>query len=257
LFLLLAILFIVGLFSGILTGLLSVGGGFILIACLLVIPPLFQIQLSMHSIAGFSIIQAFFATISGAFYYLKSKLIDRSIIIYLGFPAMFGGALGSFLAQFLSNSVLKVVFAIMATIASFMMFFPAKNLDNDDYVPTISKTLAIIIGFSTGVLGGFIGLAAGFIFVPVILHVFKSSLRKAIGSSLVTCFLLALGGSVVKIGMQSVSLQMALFLISGGILGAQLGGRANKFVKTSMLKKMVALIIGIIAIKIFYDIFQN
>jgi uncharacterized membrane protein YfcA len=74
---LLEVLFFLGMFRGILTGLLSVGGGLVLIATLLTVPPLFQIQFSMQTISGFSIIQAFFATVSGAIYYLKAQLFDR------------------------------------------------------------------------------------------------------------------------------------------------------------------------------------
>jgi uncharacterized membrane protein YfcA len=119
------------MFSGIITGLLSVGGGFILIICLLMIPPLFNIGLALQIITVFSMIQAIFATVSGAIYYLKSKLVDRSIVLYMGLSAMLGGATGSFLSQFILDSVLKIIFAAMAMTASVMMLFPSKNPDNE------------------------------------------------------------------------------------------------------------------------------
>jgi uncharacterized membrane protein YfcA len=253
LFLLLEILFVIGMFSGIITGLLSVGGGFILIICLLMVPPLFHIQLSLQAITFFAIIQAFFATISGAIYYLKSKLVDHSMILFMGLPAMFGGAAGSFLSQFLLDSVLKIIFAAMATAASVMMLFPSRSSEYDN-AKKFSKTLAVAIGFSTGVIGGLIGVAAGFIFVPVLMYIFKLPIRKAIGSSLITCFLLALGGGIVKVGTQSIPMEMVAVLVGGGIIGAQLGGRLNKFIKTMILKKMVAVVIGAISIRIFFKI---
>ena len=53
-------LILIGLIGGILTGLMSVGGGLILTFLLLLTPPLFGQEYSMHMIAGMVIVQTLF-----------------------------------------------------------------------------------------------------------------------------------------------------------------------------------------------------
>ncbi|SFD35657.1 Sulfite exporter TauE/SafE [Bacillus sp. OV194] len=168
---------------------------------------------------------------------------------------MVGGGLGSFYAHLFSDFVLTLLFAFMAVSAAITMIFPAKNLENDKNSSPVSKGWSVLIGFITGIIGGLIGLGAGFIFVPVILYIYKTSLRKAIGSSLVTCFLVVSGGLIAKQGMQKVNVYMVLFLVIGGIIGAQIGGRLNKFIQTQNLKRMVAIVIVMVSIKTIYDLF--
>ncbi|MGO4887436.1 sulfite exporter TauE/SafE family protein [Anaerobacillus sp. MEB173] len=251
-------MFVIGLISGMITGLLSVGGGIILIFALIFIPPLVaQTYFPMQTIAGFSIMQAFFATFSGAIYYFREKLIDKGVVIYLGIPAFFGGIVGVIIAHNTSDMFLRIVFAVMAMLAAIVMQLPNKTNEDKPYEFTKkSYVYSIIGGITIGIVGGLIGLGAGFIFVPVMIYFYHLNVKKAIGSSLITCFLLATGSLLTKLAfIESTSIQLGIAIIVGGIIGAQLGGRLGKRLSPVMLKRIAAYSILIISIKVVFDLF--
>ncbi|WP_106588237.1 sulfite exporter TauE/SafE family protein [Salsuginibacillus halophilus] len=251
------VMFLIGLASGVITGMLSVGGGVILVFFLMMIPPLIiQTEFPMQTIAGYSIMQAFFATLSGAVFYFKERLIDRTMVIFLGIPSFFGGMGGVAVAHNLSDEFLRWFFAFMALSAALMMLIPQKDKEEAVY-----KNRKLVLAFSTligvfiGVAGGMLGIAAGFLFVPAMIYLFKIPIKKAIGTSLVACFLLAAGSFLMKLTTDAISLQLGIMLVAGGILGAQVGGRVNRAFSPLLLKRVTAAAILIISLTVVYDLF--
>ncbi|RSL33521.1 sulfite exporter TauE/SafE family protein [Salibacterium salarium] len=251
-------MFIIGLISGVITGLLSVGGGIILIFSLILIPPLFtQKNLSMLDIASFSIMQAFFSTLSGSLFYIREKLIDTGIVLYLGVPSFFGGIIGVIVAhQSTTDFWLRIIFALMAVSAAIVMQIPYVTNEDKPYTFSLkSYVLSVMGGLMIGGLGGLIGLAAGFIFVPVLIFFYHVPIKKAIGTSLVTCLLLATGSLLAKISITTVSFDLGFALIIGGVIGAQIGGRLNKQLSSIVLKRITAYSILLVSVKLIYDLF--
>jgi uncharacterized protein len=252
-------LFFIGLLSGMITGLLSVGGGIILIFLLMFIPPIFlKTNLSMHTIAGFSIMQAVFSTLSGGIYYIRNKLVDFKIVYIVGIPSMFGGVLGVLIADITSEFVLKTIFATLSILSAIIMQIPYSSVEKSkpfSFTP-LSTILSILVSLLIGVLGGLVGLGAGFIFVPLLIFAYRLPIKKAIGSSLITCFLLSFGSLITKLSVDEIPFAEGILLIVGGIIGAQIGGRLAKIMKSITLKKFAAYSILLISVRLFYDLFQ-
>lgn len=250
-------MFLIGLISGIITGLLSVGGGIITIFSLILLPPLItQTTFTMQTIASFSIMQAFFSTLSGAYYYFRERIIDKGVVLYLGVPSLFGGGIGVLLAHQTSDFILRIVFSLLSIVAAIVMMIPYKSNENENFIFSVKSYLfSIAGGLSIGIVGGLIGLSAGFIFVPVMIFFYHLNIKKAIGTSLITCFLLAGGSFVAKIAMGALSLNLGLALIVGGMIGAQIGGRISKKLQPIALKRIAAYAIILVCVKMVYDLF--
>ncbi|MDQ0337966.1 putative membrane protein YfcA [Caldalkalibacillus uzonensis] len=252
-------LFLIGLISGVVTGLLSIGGGIILISFLIIIPPLILKEtFTMQTIAGFAMLLAFFSTLSGSIYYWRARLIERNVVLFLGVPSFFGAMLGSFLSEYTPEKILKIIFIILA-VGAVIILQISQNPNHADQrfrFQPYSAVLTVGAGIVIGGIGGLIGLAAGFIYVPFMTYFFKFPIKKAIGSSLNTCFLLACGGLAIKFGVHSIALGLGFSLVLGGIIGAQLGGIIGKFLSPLILKEVATLLISLICIKLIYDLFQ-
>lgn len=250
-------MFVIGLFSGIITGLLSVGGGIILIFSLLFFPPLIlETRISMYTIAGLSIMQSVFSSLSGGHFYMRSKLIDFSIVLRVGIPAMFGGMLGVFLALNTSEIALQIIFVSLSVLSAIIMQIPlGSNEESNGFsFTTLSSSLTIITSFFIGGLGGLVGLSAGFIFLPLMIYVYKLPIKKAIGSSLGIGFLLSLGSLIMKLSVDVLPLDQGMILILGGILGAQIGSRVSNILNSETLKRIAAYSILIVSAKLLYDL---
>lgn len=248
----------IGLVCGIITGLLSIGGGIILVfALMLLLPIMSGTQFSMQTIAGLSIMQSVFSTASGGYYYIRTKLVDKKIVLMIGLPAFFGGMIGVLIANNSSDLALRIIFASLAVSAAIIMQVPyTSNESSEPYqFRTVSSILTIIGSIIIGILGGLVGVAAGFIFVPLMIYVYKLPIKKAIGTSLITCFLLAVGSFIIKLGVEAVPIGYGIMLIIGGVIGAQIGGRITMNLKSITLKRIAAYSILVISMKLFYDLF--
>ncbi|MDQ0920200.1 sulfite exporter TauE/SafE family protein [Paenibacillus sp. V4I5] len=247
-------LILIGFTGGILTGLMSVGGGLILTFLLLLIPPIFGQEYSMHMIAGMVIVQTLFSSSSGLVTYWRSRLIDRFLIRNMGPPSLIGGALGSALSEQMSNELLTAIFAILALFATAFMFMRRVE---ENSTPYRSRTWAICLGLGIGLLGGMFGLGAGFLYLPVMMNIFKIESRTAVGTGLAVGLLLVFGALIGKtVGTAGTEFPWfdGLILAIGAIPGGLIGSRRGKRMKSKSLHSIMAVAIIIVSIKIWADL---
>jgi len=250
---------LIGFLCGIVTGLLSVGGGIILIfTFIFILPPLTGVSYSMQTITGFSIMQTFFSTLSGGYYYFKNKLIDEQIVFIMGIPAMIGGVMGSVLANQSSDFLLQLIFAITTICAALAMQLPRKIVDGESNKYKFTRLtffITVIVSTAIGIIGGMVGLGAGFLFIPIMIHIFKIDIRKAIGSSLLTAFLLSTGSFITKLGSGNIPILLGIVLVAGGIIGAQVGGRISTKINSNTLKRIAGYAITLVGIRALIGLF--
>ncbi|CAH1221182.1 hypothetical protein PAECIP111891_05132 [Paenibacillus allorhizoplanae] len=247
-------LVLIGLIGGILTGLMSVGGGLILTFLLLLTPPLFGQEYSMHMIAGMVIVQTLFSSSSGLVTYWKNHLIDWYLLRYMGPPSLIGGTIGSVLSNQMSHELLTAIFAILALIATASMFLQRVKATSPPYQ---NKTWAVSLGLGIGLLGGMFGLGAGFLLLPVLMNVFKIESRTAVGTGLALGLLLVVGALIGKTfgsagtGFPWIEgLILAIGAIPGGLIGSRLANR----MKSRSLQSVMSVALILVSIKLWADL---
>jgi uncharacterized membrane protein YfcA len=250
-------LILIGLIGGILTGLMSVGGGLILTILLLLTPPLFGQEYNMHMIAGMVIVQTLFSSSSGLVTYWRSRLIDTYLLRYMGPPSLIGGAIGSALSEQMSHELLTAIFAILALIATASMFMRRIEVHSTPYR---NKTWATCLGIGIGTLGGMFGLGAGFLFLPVMMFLFKIESRTAVGTGLAVGLLLVVGaliGKTVGTAGTGFPLLEGFILAIGAVPGGLIGSLLGKRMKSKSLQSVMAIAIIIVSIKIWGDLLYD
>ncbi len=119
---LLLIIIIIGLFAGILSGLVGVGGGIILVPALV-----YFLNYSQHQAQGTSLGVLTFPVVIVAFlkyYYDTKKMgepIDFKVIGLLAIGFIVGGFLGSTLALKIDKEALRKIFAVILFYTAFQM----------------------------------------------------------------------------------------------------------------------------------------
>jgi hypothetical protein len=250
-------LFGLGLFGGFLSGLLGIGGGIIMVPLLLYVPPLAGAgALTMKVVAGLTTVQSFFGAVSGAFAHKRYNRISLPLALYLGGSMGVGSFAGSYVSQWLSSETLLFVFACMAVVAAVMMLLPKREDDAEQDPATVPfhRSLTIVVGLGIGILTGIVGQGGAFLFIPVMLYMLGIPTRIAIGTALVVGIVSSIAVLLGRLGSAQIPLMMSMVLVTGVLIGAQIGGIFSQRTPREMLRKVLSVLIAITALKIWHGL---
>ncbi len=190
-----AVLLSAGFISGIIAGLLGVGGGIILV------PVLFQTfvffgfpeYLQIHMAVGTSLaIICFTATQSTRSHYKKGAVDIDVLKSWGGFVAV-GALVGAIAARFVAPAGLKIIFATLVLTMAFRMVL-SKNAGEgsaSSLSQTLQKALSSLIGFFSALMG----IGGGTLSVPL-LNASGHDVHRAVGTSSAIGVLIAVPAAI-------------------------------------------------------------
>lgn len=264
------VVIIMGAAVGFLSGMFGVGGGFLMTPLLIFygIPPAVAVGTEASQIVA--------SSVSGVLAHLKRKTVDFQMggflvaggalgavagvmifrtlrengqveILISGSYVVFLGIIGSLMMMESVRALLKPPEqkrkrrkrrspAWMASLP-FAMRFRASGL-------YISPIPPVLLGFGVGVLAAIMGVGGGFIMVPAMLYILNMPTNVVVGTSLFQIiFVTAITTVLHAAANQTVDIVLALLLLTGGVIGAQLGVRAGVRLKAEQLRALLALIV--------------
>ena len=90
----------------------------------------------------------------------------------------------------------------------------------------ISALLPLAIGFFVGILSAIMGVGGGFIMVPAMIYLLGMPTATVVGTSLFQIIFVTANVTFLQaVNNQTVDVVLALTLLTGGVIGAQIGGR--------------------------------
>jgi uncharacterized membrane protein YfcA len=129
------LLILVGLAAGMLSGLVGIGGGIIIVPCLVLLLGYSQKQAQGTSLAILLLPIGILAVME---YYKQGHIkVNTALIVALAF--VLGGYLGSKFALSLSEAKLKKIFAVTIMLIAIKMLFFDKRKDKNPATATISE----------------------------------------------------------------------------------------------------------------------
>lgn len=190
------ILLITGIGIGFASGLLGVGGGFIMVPILywlmtlIGIDPTIAIRVSL----GTSLAVILPTALSGAYGHYRKNAVLVKPTIYLAATGIIGGILGGIIATILPGDILRSIFGFAVIIVALIMLlvkYPEiheKPLDNIVYF--------LFGGLFVGLMSGLLGVGGGFIIVPFMVILLRYDIHKAIGTSSAVIVFTSIGGII-------------------------------------------------------------
>lgn len=108
----------------------------------------------------------------------------------------------------------------------------------------ISVLPPIAIGFGVGTLSAIMGIGGGFIIVPAMIYLLRMPTKVVMGTSLVQIIAVSAITTVLQATNNfAVDIVLALLLVSGGVVGAQLGVRVGARLRGEQLRLLLAILV--------------
>lgn len=157
-----AVMVVVGVLVGLLSGLFGIGGGTI------IVPALVWLGLTQRHAAATSMLAIVPTSVSGVLAYAVEGNVDwiAALLMFLGM--FIGGQIGSLLLSRLPEVVLRWAFVVFMAfiIASQLIFIPSRDSSIEFNLVTV--LLMIVFGVLAGILAGLLGVGGGAICVPAL-----------------------------------------------------------------------------------------
>ena len=261
---------------GILSGLFGVGGGFLMTPLLFFIgiPPAIAVATEANQIVA--------SSFSGALAHLRRKAVDLKMGWILVSGGLIGSGIGVQIFKVLRDlgqvellvTVCYVFF--LGIIGSLMLWESVRALirSNNNSHPIkikrhnwvhrlplkirfrtsnlyISCIPPFIIGALVGFLAAIMGVGGGFILVPVMIYIIGMPTKVVIGTSLFQIIFVT-GFTTLLHSTQNYSVDalLALILLIGGVVGAQIGTRLGVYLKAEQLRILLAILVLAVCIKL-------
>jgi len=116
---------------------------------------------------------------------------------------------------------------------------------------TFSALVPLFLGTLVGILAAIMGVGGGFIMVPVMVYMLRMPMHVVVGTSLFQILFTCINVTVMQaISNHTVDLVLALILLVGSTLGAQVGAKLSKRLKADQLKILLASIVLLVMVQI-------
>lgn len=268
---------------GFLSGMFGVGGGFLMTPMLIFagVPSAVAVATGANPLIA--------SSITGTIAQYRNKNVD----LKLGMVLLAGGAAGSFFGvqivrflreqgQFdLTVSLLYVVF--MSIIGGLMLIESLRAIRKQrkgrpitmrrpaqhnwiQGLPFrtrfktsklyISAVPAIVLGLLVGLLSGVMGVGGGFIMVPILIYLLRVPTGIAIGTSLFqVIFVSAITTLFQAVWNHTVDIALALMLMAGGVIGAQIGAASGQHLRAEQLRLLLAILVLAVGLRLLAGLF--
>lgn len=256
------LLAIAGLIAGVLSGLLGIGGGLVLVPCLL------MAQAELGADPAKVALATSLATIPftggwAAFQQTRLGNVDFSKVKMLSFGVAIGAVAGSCTATLVPDVALRVTFVAFAVYVGFQML-----MDAQPRIPVeFSAKSAAVAGLVTGALSSWVGIGGGTVVVPFLTST-GEPVKKAVGISSAVGVVVAAFASVgYAFGAWHLGdggaapgrlgyVHIAAFasIVPASLIGAYVGVRLGARVSAPRLKKIFAVVLLASAAKLLTSI---
>jgi hypothetical protein len=120
---------------------------------------------------------------------------------------------------------------------------------------THSIFVPIVLGAVVGILAAIMGVGGGFLMVPIMVYMLRMPMHVVVGTSLFQILFTCIEVTFLQAYTNhSVDFILAVLLLLGSTVGAQVGASFGKKLKAEQLKILLATIVLAVTVKILFEI---
>ncbi len=243
-----------GLFSGLLAGLLGIGGGTVLV------PLLVALNYTPVQAVATSSLAIVITSLSGSLQNWRMGYLDLQRVILLGFPALITAQFGVYIANLIPDYILLTTFGILLIINVFLGNLRQRLAARK--TSTLTRKISPMIarlgtGGTAGFLAGLFGIGGGVIMVPLQMLLLEETIKVAIQTSLGVIVITAISATTGHALKGNVLFPVGLILGFGGLLGAQISTRFLPKLPDKVVRFCFYGLLAILAVYTFWQAWQS
>ena len=266
---------------GFLSGLFGVGGGFLMTPLLIFIgiTPAVAVATEANQIVA--------ASVSGVLAHMRRGNVDFKMGTVLTVGGFAGSGVGVYVFTFLReigqvDLLVQLSYVIFLGIVGSLMLIESVRAISRHRSGTVSRgklhqhnwlhglplkmrfrrsrlyisaLLPLGIGFFVGVLAAIMGVGGGFLMVPAMIYLLGMPTSIVVGTSLFQIIFVTANVTFLQaVNNQTVDIVLALLLLTGAVIGAQLGTKASGRLRGEELRGLLALMVLAVCAKIGFDL---
>lgn len=250
-----------------------IGGMVGLVLGVIRLPFIVSTGLNVTKSIGTNIGVSTLGAITAAIQHIRKRNISFTIFIIMALS----GAIGAFYSASLTKNVsINLLLILIGLIISYESFTLLKdnnrnkeiNINNNEKKITENRLnvnqksikqknpyndiiVQSIIGFLIGLLGGLVGLVLGSIRLPAMIKILKTEPKIAVGTNMLISSVMGMSGFIGHIINNEVNFLYLIILGPSAMVGGFLGAKYTNRLSPSTLKKLIGIILAIVAAVIF------
>jgi uncharacterized membrane protein YfcA len=171
-------------------------------------------------------------------FHIRNRTVDWKLALIFGLPAMFGAFIGGSVATYLPNNLILTVFYLLMLFSGLKLVFSTRTGDEIyESDRSLAKSFLLLVGGLTiGLVTGAIGVGGGFLVVPALLLLARTTSALAVGTSLCIVGGQASFGLVGYVQHTPFDLQYASVLAAICCVGSLLGGWLSGKIENAYFK---------------------
>ena len=249
-----------GFVTGLLAGLLGIGGGGILV------PVLYEVfgslgvdeVVRMHLAVGTSLAVIVPTSLRSFAGHRARGAVDMDLVRSMALPVVAGVMLGAILARHANEAVLKGIWVAAATLVSLKLFLGRQDWRLGDVIP--GQPFRAIYGAFVGLLSTLMSIGGG-VFITALMTFYGHTIQRAIATSSAFGPIIAIPGALGFIwagwhaaglppgSLGYVSLLGALLIIPTSVLAAPLGVRLAHGISRRKLELAFATFLAVVGVR--------
>ena len=257
------ILILIGFSVSVIGAIIGAGGGFLIMPILLIFYD-FDPKIAI----GTTLFFVFFTATSGTISNLRKRKINIKVAIFLSSASIPGIILGSSWLNFFNKdfniTYLKIFIALLMIMIAITLFF--KQIDSNSFnedlysnilsINKISLIRAWLLNFLIGFLAGSFSIGGGLLQIPNLVYILGLSLHSAIVTTFFILSIMSFAGMITNFFYNTIDFNIGVFLVIGAVFGAQVGVYLSPKFSPNFLRKVIAIILILMALNILFNSFN-
>ncbi len=249
-----------GLVTGLLSGMLGIGGGGILVPALYEVFGTLGVDdgIRMHLAVGTSLAVIIPTSLRSFAGHRARGAVDMGLIRSMALPVIAGVCLGAALARYSNDAVLKAIWVLAATLMGLRLYLGRRGWQLGDTIP--GNPFRALYGGFVGLVSALMSIGGG-VFVTTMMTLYGRPMQNAVATSSGFGPIIAIPGALGFIwagwaaaglppgSLGYVSLLGALAIIPTSVLAAPLGVRIAHGISRRTLELAFATFLMLVAVR--------